>query len=42
MYFYPLFANQDMKGIIDFFEARMIIESEASSSYVQREDPKKI
>ena len=27
--FLPLFANQDMKSIIDFFEARMIIESEA-------------
>ena len=27
--FLPLFANQDMKGVIDFFEARMIIESEA-------------
>ena len=27
--FFPLFANQNMQNLIDFFEARMLIESEA-------------
>jgi len=34
--FLPLFANQDTKSVIDFFEARMLIESEAARLCAKR------
>jgi len=34
--FFPLFANQNMQSLIDFFEARMLIESEAVRLCAQR------
>ena len=34
--FLPLFANQSIKNIIDFFEARMLIESEAARLCAKR------
>ena len=34
--FLPLFANQSIKSIIDFFEARMLIESEAARLCAKR------
>jgi len=38
--FFPLFANQSMQHLIDFFEARMLIESEAVRLCAERRTKK--